>query len=256
MLRDREVRQPARAALVAIGAPALVALDRALGDPAVPRRLRMHLPRTISRFASQSAADVLSRHLERELDTVVGHKILRGLGRMIAERERIRIDPPLLERSLEAVLGRALVLLDWRVTLAEGTATAPPTAAGPLLIELLREKEETAVERAFRLLGLRHRDEDVHAVYIGLRSADPHAFASGRELIDHLVGGRVRAAILALVAERDIDDRDRLGLAAPFAEPAGGSLGDALAAMRTDPSEAIAGLTADLLVELEGAVAA
>ncbi|HUS66416.1 MAG TPA: MFS transporter [Kofleriaceae bacterium] len=256
MLRDREVRQAARAALVAIGAPALAALDRALGDPEVPRRLRMHLPRTISRFVSQPAADVLSRHLERELDTVVGYKILRGLGRMVTERSRIRIDPALLERSLDVVLGRALVLLDWRVTLVEGTAAGPPTAAGPLLIELLREKEETAVERAFRLLGLRHPDEDVHAVYLGLRSDDPHTFASGRELIDHLVAGRVRAAILALVAERDIDDRARLALAAPFAELAGGSLDDALAAMRTDPSEAIAGLTADLLVELEGAVAA
>lgn len=256
MLRDRQVRPAARTALVAIGAPALAALDQALGDPALPRRLRIHLPRTVSRFRSQAAADVLARHLERELDSAVGYKILRGLGRMVAERRRLRVDPDLLERSLHAVLGRALLLLDWRVTLVEGMAKTPPTEAAPLLVELLQEKEETAVERAFRLLGLRHREEDVRAVYVGLRSDDPHAVASGRELIDHLVGGRMRAAILALMAERDVADRDRLTQAAPFAEVTGGTLADALEAMRADASEAIAGLTADLLAELEGSVAA
>ena len=256
MLGDRMVRPAARAALVAIGRPALAMLDRALVDPALPRRIRIHVPRTVSRFATQAAADVLARHLERELDTAVGHKILRGLGRMVAENGRVRIDPELVERSLDASLRRAVVLLHWRVTLLDGLAASPRTAAGPLLIELLREKEETAVERAFRLLGLRHPEEDVHAVYVGLRSDDPHVASSGREMIDLLVAGRRRGAILALVAERGLSDGDRLSLAAPFAAVSEGGLDDALAAMSADASEAIAGLTADLGVELEASRAA
>ena len=249
MLCDRVARLDARAALVAIGAPALAMLDRALSDPALPRRLRLHLPRSVSRFGTREAARVLSRHLEPELDSMVGHKILRGLGRMVADNERIQIDPALVERSLARVLGRAVVLRDWRVSLAAHIRDRP-TSAGRLLVELLREKEETALERAFRLLGLRHPEENLHAVFVGLRSGDAHAAASGRELIDHLVAGRMRSAILALVADDDLDDRQRQELIPLFqAVPVDGPA-DALRAMMTDSSEAIVGLAAHHIAEL------
>lgn len=251
MLGDRNARPEARTAMVAIGRPALDMLDRAMGDLAVPRRLRMHLPRTVSRFGSQAAANVLSRHLEEERDEVVGHKILRGLGRLLAENEHIRVDPDLVERTLTAVLTRAITVLGWRLIIAEHMAATCATPAGMLLVQLLREKEETSAERAFRLLGLRHRDEDMRAVYVGLVSGDQHGVASGRELVEHLVTGPMRDALLALVAKGDHDDRERLALAAPFAPPAAAGLADTLRAMMTDASDAVVGLAAHHIAELD-----
>jgi HEAT repeat protein len=251
MLGDRVARPEARAAMVAVGGPALAMLDHAMSDPALPRRLRMHLPRTVSRFGSQAAANVLSRHLEDERDEAVGHKILRGLGRLIAENEHIRTDPDLIDRNLTAVLTRAITVLGWRLTIAEHMAATMPTPAGVLLVELLREKEETSTERAFRLLGLRYPDEDMHAVYVGLHSGDVHGVASGRGVVEHLVTGPMRDALLALVAHGDHDDRERLALAAPFAPPAAAGLAGALRAMMFDPSDAVVGLAAHHIGELD-----
>jgi ATP/ADP translocase/HEAT repeat protein len=250
MLGDRVARPDARTAMVAIGGPALAMLDHAMSDPALPRRLRMHLPRTVSRFGSQAAASVLSRHLEDERDEVVAHKILRGLGRLVAENDHIRTDPDVIERNLTAVLIRAITVLGWRLTIAEHMATTIPTPAGLLLVELLREKEETSTDRAFRLLGLLHPEEDVHAVYVGLRSADMHGVASGRGVVEHLVTGPMRDALLALVAHGDRDDRERLALAAPFAPPAADGLTGALRAMMLDPSDTVVGLAAHHIAEL------
>ena len=174
MLGQRAARAEARTAMVAIGVPALALLDQAMSDAGLSRRLRMHLPRTVSKFGSQTAAIVLSRHLQAERDEVVGHKILRGLGRLVAENDQIQIDPDLIEDNLTADVRRAITVLGWRLTIAERMSAAAPAQApaGLLLVELLREKEETSIERAFRLLGLRHRDEDLYAVYSGLRSDD------------------------------------------------------------------------------------
>ena len=251
MLADRVARPEARSALLAIGGPALAMLDHALGDPAVPRRLRMHLPRTVSRFGGQAAANVLARHLEGERDEIVGHQVLRGLGRLVAQNNHIRIDPELVERNLTAVLTRAITLLGWRVTIAEHMAATCPSPAGLLLLELLREKVGTSTERAFRLLGLRHPMEDMHAVHVGLKSGDPHGIASGRELVEHLVTGRMREALLALVAQDEADDRARLAQAAPFAPPPPAELADTLRAMATDSSDAVVGLAAQHIAELD-----
>lgn len=248
MLGDRRTRAEARAALVAIGRPALEQLDAALGDGGLPRRVRLHVPRTMSKFRSQAAADALCRHLERELDSAIGYKILRGLGRMVVENRRIALDPALLDRSIEAVLRRAVTLLDWRLSLQAEVGWA--TTAGALLVALLRESEEGCAERAFRLLGLRHPDEDFEAIYDGLRSSDRKTAASARELVEYLLEPRPRAAVLALL-DRDVDgDGERLEQAAALFRPAHDSHRERLRAMMADGNEALAGLAAHHVAEL------
>ena len=248
MLGDRRTRSEARAALVAIGRPALIELDRALTDGAHPRRLRLHLPRTISKFRSQAAADVLCRHLERELDTAIGYKILRGLGRMIVENRRIELDPALLDELVAVALRRAISLVDWRTSLEQEVGWA--TTAGGLLVALLREKEESCAERAFRLFGLRHPGEDFQVIWAGLRSKDKKIAASSRELLEYLVEPRVRAAVLALVDRAIDDDAERLTRAAVLFRPEYESHLDRLRAMMSDSSEALAGLAAHHVAEL------
>jgi hypothetical protein len=248
MLGDRRTRSEARAALVAIGRPALLALDSALADARSPRRMRLHMPRTISRFKSQTAADLLCRHLERELDTAIGYKILRGLGRMVADSPRIELDAALLDRAVFAILVRAVTLLDWRLSLEKEVGWA--TTAGGLLVALLREKEESCAERAFRLLGLRHPEEDFEAIWVGLRSADRKSAASGRELIEYLVEPRARAAVLALVDPDIEEDGERLARAATLYRPPEASHLERLRAMMADSSEALAGLAAHHVAEL------
>jgi AAA family ATP:ADP antiporter len=250
MLADRRARPEARTAMVAMGQPALEQLDRALGDPSEPLRLRLHVPRTISKFATQSAADVLCRHLERELHTTIGYKILRGLGRMIVDNPRIQLDGWLLDRSVAGLLIRAITLVDWRVYLEAEMASSRPTTAGALLVALLREKQESCAEKVFRLLGMRHSGEDFHAIWQGLRSEDRKSAASGRELLEHLIEPPARAALLALI-DRDIEsDAERLKQAAVLHVPDFASGVARLRAMMDDASEALAGLAAHHVAEI------
>ena len=248
MLGDRQVRGDARAALLAIGSPALVEIDRALADPSLPRRVRLHLPLTISKFARQAAADALSRHLERELDTSIGYKILRGLGRMIDLDPRLELDPALLDRAMDSVLRRAVTLVDWRLSLEREIGWA--TTAGGLLVALLREKEQSCAERVFRLLGLRHPDEDFEAIWDGLHSDDRKTVASARELVECLLEPPARAAVLALVDREIEDDDERLAGAAALFRPGYSSHLERLHAMMSDASEALAGLAAHHMAEL------
>ena len=116
-------------------------------------------------------------------------------------------------------------------------------ASGELLLELLREKERASLERVFRLLGLRHPEEDFRAMYTGLRAGHGHMASSSRELLEYLVEPRARGAIFALI-ERGLDDAERLEAAADFHRPEASTSADRLRAMLADSSDALAGLAA------------
>ena len=82
------LRPVARAGLVRIGTPALTFLADALADRATPFEVRLHIPRSISRFTADEASLILLRELRREKDLAVRFKIVRGLGRLRADSQR------------------------------------------------------------------------------------------------------------------------------------------------------------------------
>ena len=85
MLGIRAARPAARAAFLEHGDEALRFLDEALGNRDLPHEIRLHLPRTASRFPAAAAAPVLLRHLLPEPSGMVRFKIIRGLGRIAAD---------------------------------------------------------------------------------------------------------------------------------------------------------------------------
>jgi AAA family ATP:ADP antiporter len=238
MLGERATRPAARAALVAIGAEALEALDRALDTPSVPRRVRYHIPRTISQFDPVAASRIVIDHLARERDPVVHYKLLRGLGRLRAEHPRARIDRERIERAVDAEIGSAFRLLHWRVVVAERArsgATREREEEIHLLLSLLDEKRDKALERAFRLLGVLYPRDDLEHIYRGLRSENRRVQASGLELLGNLLRGYRRTSVLALVD--DIPDEHRLESAQPYYEPQPAGFDDCLTEIARDWSD-------------------
>ncbi len=75
-------------------------------------------------------------------------------------------------------------------------------------MQLLRDKEAQAIERLLRLLALQYRGEDFRDIHRGLRSRDPRARSSSRELLENLLRPPLRAPILAVVGEAG--DAERL----------------------------------------------
>jgi HEAT repeat protein len=249
MLAQREARTEARRALVAYGSEGLAFLDGALADHALPIELRRHLPRAVSLFVPAEAARVLERHLLEETSGVVRYRILRGMNRLAAS-PGVSYDPARLQRAVEETLEAVLRLVHWREVLAQGARQVPSraTPGHRLLAQLLEDKEEQARERAFRLLALQHRGEDFKGIARGLRSADPRARASSRELLLNLLAPPVRDAVLAIVDEAP--PLERLAAGAAFYERRGLDYEGLLALMLDRGGESLRSIVAHHVGEL------
>jgi len=216
LLAQRELREAARNALLAAGAPALQAVERALGDSSLPRDVRVHLPRTISRFPQARAAEILTRHLLEEPSGQVRYKILRGLGRMIADRPDLALDTACLDTLIQRQLEKIFAGIARRVFLQQAAAenAARQTVGQHLLVDLLSHRETLAVERLFRTIGLRYRGENVARIYLGLASEDSATRASSLELLHTLLPRDLREAVVSLVDE--LPDEARLSVGAAY----------------------------------------
>jgi AAA family ATP:ADP antiporter len=210
MLGDRDRAVAARAALVAIGEPALTLLDAALGDATLPHAIRRHLPRTISRFPARAAAPVLLGHLAREQDGMIAYKILRGLGGVQASDPAVLLDAVVLGEVTHRTLAEIFQMIDWRLLLERAIEEVPSrdVPSHELLLSLLRGKEAQAKERLFRLLGLSHPTEDFERIYAGIRNGSAEAHAGSQELLDHLLAPPLHDAVLGVVS--GAPDADRL----------------------------------------------
>jgi len=221
LLDDTRGRNEAREALLKLGDAALDALETAMTDPLMPRGLRRHLPRTISRFGGRRAAAMLQRFLANEGDEAIEYKILRGLGRMRASDQALPVDKEQLIALAGRYLRAAIQALFWRQTVDFARAREPRvnTPAGELLSLLLLDHEGSALERVFRVLHILQPTEEFRIIYDGLRGTDSKTRASSRELLEHVVEAPLRDGILAMVD--DLPLSERLRGASAFFDPPG-----------------------------------
>lgn len=222
MLPEQELRSEARATLVAIGPDALRALDRALADPALGSRVRRQLPRALGQFRSPEVVGILMRHMREERDGAVRYRILRSIERLRLEDPNVRLEATVLHEALERALRSIFQLVNWRLQIEEGTRedAARQTPVQDLVRGLLANKEDQALERAFRILGLLHPGEDLRRIYRGLRSPHRKLQASSLELLENLLRPPWRDPVLAAV--EDIPPGGKLERAGSYFERTAG----------------------------------
>ncbi|HEX9619598.1 MAG TPA: hypothetical protein VF989_05665 [Polyangiaceae bacterium] len=246
-LSFREGRELVRSALAGLGAPALDELERLLVDPSTDRRLRRHLPRTISRFAEQRAADILTAQLEREPSGLVRYKILRGLGRLVMEAP-VGVDRAAMERQVHQNLVEYMRMLALRARVEEGLSPPPAgaEASGRILLGLLDDKRKQALERAFRFLQIAHRHEDIHAVSRAVGSSDRRVRAQALEFLDNLgLDSTVpqNRTLLALVID-DLSPSERLARGSVLLPNPPRSHDEAMLLMLEDEDEVLSSVAA------------
>ena len=246
-LRYRAGRDKIRDAIVKLGEPALAALEQAMRDPATPKGVRRHIPRTISRFETQQAADILVDRLAVERNGLVRFKILRGLGRLVQETPS-RIDRKTVEGHLHRTLVEYLRLLSMYVPIGEGLDGARGAAAhsGGLLKGLLEDKLSQALDRSFRMLQLVHRSEDIRSVGFAVRSSDRKLRAQALEYLDALTLDASVSEIrtmLRIVAD-DLPDTERIERAAFVLPDPPRGYHEALSRLLRDADDAVASIAA------------
>lgn len=211
LLQRALTRSPARDAITALGPSALPTLAAHLADESLPRRIRRHLPRTVLRFRSQAALNVLSDRFLRERDGAVRFKILRGMGRLIADNPGFVVDRKMLEGAVDSHLHRILQFEAWHAALVASAKASPRlllTTGHELLLASLKEKRINALERVFRLLHMLKPGEGYELYWRGLNNESTRGRAASRELLEHALPAQFRATVLALID--DVDPLERI----------------------------------------------
>lgn len=260
-LAVRDGRGAVRDALVYQGKEALEALAKALYDEEVELRVRVHIPRTIGRFASQRAVDVLTDALDSDLPGMVRYKALRGLARLAVEKDGLRFDEARLEALMRKNLKAHLWMTALFVPLHEGQLmdVARATASGRLLIGLLEDKRAQSLNRSFRLLQILHRKEDIRSLELALRSEDTRERGRAIEFVDALTqeagsltsaGPADEARELWRLAVDDLPDAERALRAAPYWAAAPVSYEEAIQALIVEKDTSLAAFSAYHALEL------
>jgi ATP/ADP translocase len=237
-LAEEPTRGEAERVLVAYDAAGLAALDAALAGGDLPPALRWRIPHAISVFGSAAAASILLARLPREADGGVRYQIIRALEALTRRSPELPLDRAVLDAMIERTLQRAFRFLDCRLILARG-AEADPARSTPghaLLASILRDKEQNAIGRVFRLLGLAHPGDDFAQIHQGL-AAGGDARATSLELIESLLADPLRAAVRGIVDDGPDVDRRRAGAA--YHAPLGLDYEGLLAHLLTADSEAV-----------------
>jgi HEAT repeat protein len=201
LLRRRAVRDEVRGALAIFGPLALERLGTALESREVPHGIRRHVPGAIALVGSVRAPEILLRHLEHEPDGMIRFKVLRALGRWRREQPSFPLDVGMLQAALGYAVSTGFRLMEWRHALThaardDGTLR---TELHDVLVALLRDKQDNALERIFRLLNLQSGSEEFQRVYRGLHSPQAASRAGSRELLHHMVLPPIRGPLMTLV---------------------------------------------------------
>ncbi|HEY0467311.1 MAG TPA: HEAT repeat domain-containing protein, partial [Polyangiaceae bacterium] len=191
-LKFAEARLAARRGLVRLGPPAFEALERTLDDLSVERRVRIHVPRSISAFENLRAVASSIAIMVGNRDGLIRYKALRGLGELARESSlAIPMGPvtdELKRNSLEY-----LRLFSARTSIERDSALAARLAV-KLVTELLDDKIQQSFDRLGRLLQLIHRGDDIRTIFSALRSQDRRQRGQAIEFLDALIRGVGRSA--------------------------------------------------------------
>jgi ATP:ADP antiporter, AAA family len=243
----RSGREAVRRALVKLGEPAQEAVERAMRSHETPPAARLHLPRTLCRFHNQRAADFLTEQLAVERSGLIRYKALRGLGQLVAQSD-VRVDrAAILERTRENLIEHLQILAQW--SLLDRSPDTRGAPGGRLVLGLLSDKLAQSLDRAFRLLQIAYRRDDIRQAYVALTSADPRGRSNALEFLDALTadarGQRARETrdLLKLVVD-DLPAREKVERATLHVPDLPGDLGTALRALVHDDDASLSALAA------------
>jgi AAA family ATP:ADP antiporter len=250
-LKWADDRLSARRGLVRLGEPALRALDRALYDEGLERRVRIHVPRSISAFLSKEALAILLKVVVEHENGLIRYKALRGL-EQIALETSLRIDSAPIFHEVTRNALEYLRLFSIELAL-KNDRVASGKLESQLVIELLDDKIAQSRDRLARLLQVLHRGDDIPAIFAALTSSDRRRRGRAVEFLDALIRGFDRFSDEAAFLLRLVVDDLPAELRAERARELVGAFPDAraaLTALSRDMDEIVSSLSSRALSSL------
>jgi ATP:ADP antiporter, AAA family len=250
LLRDEPLESAARAALARVGEAGFTALVEILRDTSLASAQRWPVPRALATVDPVKAAPILLENLVKEPDGMVRYRTIVALGMIMERAPQIRLDKRKLERELSDNVSRAYRYIDRRVILEAGARDdeTRKTDGHTLLVDLLRDKEQSTIGRVFRLLAVLFPQHQFGVIYRAIESGERLHRAGAVELTSNLLSSPLREAVVGLVEE--MDDEARLAVAGPFHEKLEGEYAALLRTLLASKSSIVRDVTAFHVAEL------
>ena len=250
LLREEPLEAAARSALARVGEAGFTALKETLKDTSLPSAQRWPVPRAMATVDPTRAAPFLIDILAGEPDGMVRYRTIVALGMIVERAPQIRMNKAKLQRELRENVSRAYRYVDRRVILEAGVRDEPArkTDGHDLLIDLLRDKEQSTIGRVFRLLAVLFPQHQFGVIYRAIESGERLHRAGAVELTSNLLTSPLREAVVGLVDE--MEDDARLAVAGPFHEKLDSDYGALLRALLASKSAIVRDVTAFHVAEL------
>jgi HEAT repeat protein len=171
-----------------------------MADDTRPSVLRAEIPAVLQRIATPDAEQALVEHL-LDRDPLVRLRVVSALNKLRQLHPDRRLERELIETLLAAeILGhyRSYQMLG-RILASDPGAGSP--GGDDVLARAAEMQDEMVheVERVFRLMKLLFPEEDMHSVYVGLRSGTPTVRANALEFLEHALPPGIRDVLLPLI---------------------------------------------------------
>ncbi|PSH02752.1 MAG: hypothetical protein CXZ00_15825 [Acidobacteria bacterium] len=201
--------------------PEIHDLEEMFFDCSIANSIRLDIPQTICDLKSDDAWGALDRMLDQE-DLLLRLAALRAMYQMRASNNELVLSDSRLRYLLLTHVPEYFehfVLLN-----AIGKRDRPSAqrdVTNSLLYAYLREKMDRCQESIFRLIALRHKADELRAIYLGLGAEDSATRANSLELLDLLLDVSTRPYLIPILdwetsADKKLKIAQELGVWLPM----------------------------------------
>jgi len=196
------LRAAARRSLIGFGDRAVPVLIEAFTAAQQSAALRKAIPAVLAEQSTPAAIAMLVRGVE-DGDYEVRGRCVDALHRAKRRQPQLKALPQrvLVSAVSSAVAEHARLLR--AVNLVELAGSGGPSHEW--LLDALREEAGRLLERIFKLLGLGCSMRDMSRSWMSVRYGSPAERANAIELLDNLLPGGVKGAVVALLEERHVE---------------------------------------------------
>jgi len=188
------LRAAARQALSIYGDGAADAIVERMESAETPRAVMQQLPSVLSRVPTRRSVDALTSQLGHA-EPYMRFAVVKALNKLRARYPDVaipadRIDTAFVEETRAYYEASQVVSLGGQ---------EQDNDADRLLHRALRERRAQNLERAFRLLGLRHPPDDIYNAYLGVVGGARDRQSSAVELLDNLLGAGMKRYLFPII---------------------------------------------------------
>jgi AAA family ATP:ADP antiporter len=164
----------------------------------MPLAVRKEIPRALRLIVHQRSVDILLSALYQP-NATIRSAALRALNRLRESAPQLQYANELIAVQIHQ---EARDYFELHAALAPFRDQEPIGAAG-LLVHTIEERLRQALERLFRLLGLRYPPREIYSAYLAVSRREREQFAAALEFLDNVLDRELKRVLLPLLDEPD-----------------------------------------------------